>query len=437
MSMQGQSNRQVVVTGIGIVSPLGTGIEKFWENLSAGRSGVSTINLLKDSALPNNIGGEVKNFSAKELMKTKQRKSIKAMCRETQMGVCSATVALDDAGLGEGQTAVAPERLGIDFGANLMLSPPEILGRGAVSCCDEGVFEFHHERWGTTGLSNMEPLWLLLFLPNMPACHIGIYADCRGPSNSLTMAEASGGLAISEALRILARDSADVMVCGTTGTTLHAVQSMHAVMWDKLAGSLNGDPAKACRPFDLNRAGQVVSEGSATLIMEEEKHARERGAKIYGRILGAGAACVAAPQIAGNVREALKRSMLLALRDACLQPSDIGHVNCHAVGDPQGDVEEALAIHDVFGSLGDTVPVTALKSYWGNPGASCGTLEIVGSLLGLQHGVIVPTLNYETPDPLCRLNVVHGEPLKTTNKVFLKANVTRAGQASAVVIAGA
>lgn len=437
MSMQGKANRQVVVSGIGIVSPLGTSVEHFWENLSAGRSGISRIEILNASALPDHIGGEVKSFSAKALMKQKQRKSIKAMCRETQMGVASATIALDDAGFGEGQTAVAPERLGIDFGANLMLSPPEILQPGATACCDEGDNVFRHERWGTIGLSKMEPLWLLLFLPNMPACHIGIYADARGPSNSLTMAEASGGLAICEALRILERNHADVMICGTTGTTLHAVQTMHAVMWDKLSSSVDGDPSKACRPFDLNRSGNVVSEGSATLILEEEAHARQRGAKIYGKILGAGSACITTPEVKGDMRKALRTAMNLALRDACLQPSDIGHVNAHAIGDPQTDIEEALAIQDVFGSLGETVPVTALKSYWGNPGASCGTLEIVGSLLGLQHGVVVPTLNYETPDPKCRLNVVHGVPLKVTNKVFLKASVTRAGQASAVVVAGA
>lgn len=436
MSMQGKANRQVVVTGIGIVSPMGTSVQKFWENLSAARSGVTRIEVLKDSSLPDHIGGEVKNFSAKELMKQKQRKSIKAMCRETQMGVASATVALDDAGLGEGQKAVAPERLGIDFGANLMLSPPEILQPGATASCDEGSHVFRHEKWGTIGITKMEPLWLLLFLPNMPACHIGIYADARGPSNSLTMAEASGGLAICEAIRILERDDADVMICGTTGSTLHAVQSMHAVMWDKLAGAVDGDPSKACRPFDLNRAGNVVSEGSATLILEEEAHATQRGAKVYGRILGAGSACVTTPSVKGDMRRALQTAMKLALRDACLQPSEIGHVNAHATGDPQGDIEEALAIHDVFGSLGDTVPVTALKSYWGNPGASCGTLEIAGSLLGLQHGVVLPTLNYETPDPKCRLNVVHGAPLKVTNKVFLKASVTRAGQASAVVVTG-
>lgn len=440
MSKQGTSNRRVVVTGIGVISPMGNGIEAFWANLSAGRSAVTSFTLFGGSALPAHIGAQVKEFTdkpPKDLLKQRLRKSMKAMCREIQLGVVSATMALDVAGLGEGQTAVAPERLGIDFGANLMLSPPDVLGGAGMSCCDPGSVEFHADRWGDTGIKNMEPLWLLLYLPNMPACHIGIYADARGPSNSVTMAEASGNLAICEAIRILERDSADVMICGTTGTTMHAVQTMHAVMWEHMATAPGGDPTKACRPFDLNRTGQVVSEGSATLILEEEAHAVARGAKIYGRILGAGSACVATNPCEGNYRQALVQAMRLALNDACLQPSDIGHINAHGLGDPKVDIQESLAIHDVFGPLAETIPVTAFKSYWGNPGSSCATLEIVGSLLGLEHGVVMPTLNYETPDPQCRLNVVHGEPLKVTNKVFMKASVTRAGQASAVIVSGA
>lgn len=428
--MQGTSSRRVVITGMGVVSPMGIGLDKFWANLSEGKSGVTKLDVLNGSALPGHIGADVKNFSAKEWMKTKQRKSIKAMCREIQMGVCSATMALDDASLGENQKAVAPERLGIDFGANLMLSPPEVLMDAAVACSDEGNV-FHHEQWGTAGLGKMEPLWLLLFLPNMPACHIGIYADARGPSNSLTMAEASSGLAISEALRILERDSADVMICGTTGSTVHAVQSFHAVMWDKIADSINGDPGKACRPFDLNRQGQVVAEASSTLIMEDETHATNRGARTYGHVLGAGSCC-----IHNDFRKAFKNAMEMALNDAKLKPADVGHVNAHATGDPEADIIEAQAIHDVFGPLGATIPVTAFKSYWGNPGASCGTLEIIGSLLGLQHGVVMPTLNYETPDPKIGLNVVRGKPLPVTNKVFIKSNITRYGQASAVVMSG-
>jgi 3-oxoacyl-[acyl-carrier-protein] synthase II len=440
MSKLGTSKRRVVVTGIGIVSPLGNGIEAFWANLSAGRSAVTTLGLFGGSVLPDHIGAQVKEFTdkpPKELLKQRLRKFMKAMCREIQLGVVSATIALDVAGLGEGQTAVAPERLGIDFGANLMLSPPDVLGDAGLACCDPGTVDFHADRWGEIGLKNMEPLWLLLYLPNMPACHIGIYADARGPSNSLTMAEASGNLAICEAVRILERDSADVMICGTTGTTMHAVQTMHSAMWDHMATAPGGDPAKACRPFDLHRTGQVVSEGSATLILEDEDHAVARGAKLYGRVLGAGSSCVFSNSGPGHHRQALRQAMLLALNDAGLQPSDIGHVNAHGMGDPYADIQESLAIHDVFGPLAEKIPVTAFKSYWGNPGSSCGTLEIVASLLGLQHGVVMPTLNYETPDPQCALNIVHGQPLSVTNNVFLKISVTRAGQASAVVMSGA
>lgn len=434
------SKHQVVVSGMGLVTPLGIGLDAFWANLSAGRSGVGPVTIVNEAAIPGHFGGECREFTdkkARELIK--QKKSIKAMCREIQIGVASATLALTDAGLGEGQTAVAPERLGIDFGANLMQSPPEILFRAAYSCAEE-TGSFVHANWGTTGLRNMEPLWLLLFLPNMPACHIGIYADARGPSNSLTMAEASGCLAISESLRIMERDSADVMICGTTGTTLHAVKSMHAIMWEKMATleEAGGDPTKACRPFDRNRSGQVICEGSATLILEGEKHALDRGVKTYGRVLGAGAAFVSAfdDKDKMNIRKAMEMSMKNALRDAGVQPSEIGHINAHAMGDPAIDELEALAIHDVFGDLAEKVPVTALKSYWGNPGASCATMEIAGSLASLQHGVVLPTLNYETPDPKCRLNVVHGEPLKVSNKLFLKTSVTRVGQASAVVMSG-
>lgn len=434
-------SKRVVITGIGVISPMGIGIDKFWENLSAGRSGIGQISLFQGSEVPHHIGGEARDFTAKSAKEfIRQRKSIKVMCRDIQLGVAAATLAMDDAGLVEGQTIVAPERLGVDFGANLMLSPPDVLESAAVVCAKgengEHTGNFQPEHWGETGLRAMEPLWLLQYLPNMPACHIGIYADARGPNNSLTMAEASGNMALSEALRILERDAADVMITGTTGTTLHVVKSMHAVMWDKLADPGTGEPATASRPFDANRTGQVVAEGAATMILEDRDHAIQRGAKIYGELIGAGSGCVAHSPGLGNFRAALGLAMKNALRDAGLTPADIGHINAHGLGDPEVDAEEAAAIHDVFGPLAETVPVVAFKSYWGNPGSSCGTLEVIGSLMGLKHGVLPPTLNYETPDPKCRLNVVHGAALPMTNKVFLKLNVTRQGQACAVVMSG-
>lgn len=433
--MSQQSEKQVVITGIGIVSPIGVGVEEFTASLNAGRSGIAHVELLPYTPFPNNVAGEVKNFSASKYAKTKeQKKSIKVMCREIQLGVVSASLALDHAGIQDGQ--INPDRLGVDFGANLMLSPPEDLASGCYACLDEQTHEFQFNKWGKQGMGEMFPLWLLKYLPNMPACHIGIAADARGPNNSITLDEASGCLVLGEAFRVIARGHADMMISGATGTRLHAVKSIHASMWDKLADRTD-DPTKAVRPFDLHRTGQAVAEGACTLIVEEATHATKRGATVFGCMIGAGSSCVLGKDGKPNVRQSLTQAMRMALHDAGIGASEIGHINAHGIATAEGDRDEAAAIHDVFGADSERVPVTAFKSYLGNSGSGCGPLEIAASLIGLQQGVVLPTLNFETPDPTCRLNIVHGKPLPVTNKTFLKTNVTRMGQASAVVIRGA
>lgn len=430
-----QSERQVVITGIGVVSPIGIGIGDFWKGLASGTSGIRPTTTFPCAPEHCRIAGEVQNFVPSQFTKTReQKKALRVMCREIQLGFAAASLALDDAGIKEG--AIEPERLGVEFGANLMLSPPEDLAEAEAACSDPVTHEFNYDRWGEVGLGQMFPLWLLKFLPNMPACHIGIAADARGPNNSITIDEASANLVIGESLRVIARGHADVMITGSTGTRVHAVKSIHATMWDKLA-SFEDDPGSACRPFDRNRTGQVVGEGAGVLIVEDDSHARKRGAKIYGRILGAGCACVATLAGRGDTRRALAQAMRLALNDAGLKPQDIGHINAHGLATVEADRFEAQAIHDVFGDVAAKVPVTALKSYFGNCAAGCGALELAGSLAGLSHGLVPHTLNYRHPDPECALSVVAGEPRPVTNKTFLKINVTRMGQASAVVIAGA
>jgi 3-oxoacyl-[acyl-carrier-protein] synthase II len=282
----------------------------------------------------------------------------------------------------------------------------------------------------------MEPLWLLKYLPNMPACHISIALDARGPSNSITLDEASGNAAVGEGHRIVSRGHADVVVAGTTGARLHPMQSIHAAMWDEIAEE-DGPPETWSKPFDKHRTGQVVGEGAGTFVLEEESHARGRGATVYGEVLGFGSACVADRDGTPRPRRALALAMQAALRDAGLTPDDVGHVNAHGLGSRKTDQAEAAAIHDVFGSRGSTVPVTALKSYLGNAGPGCGTQELAASLLALRHGFVPPTLNYRTPDADCLLNVVHGERLATDNPVVLKLNVTRMGQATALVVRAA
>lgn len=436
MTTTGASNRQVVITGLGIVSPIGVGLEAFSANLQARRSGIDVVQLYQGLASPDNVGAEVKEFtdeSAKKVHLKDVRKSIKLMCREIQLGVAAALQAIGHGKLTDG--SVNHERLGVEFGANLMLSPPDALSSACTASCTDDKTEFDGERWGQQGLPSLEPLWLLKYLPNMPACHVGIAADARGPNNSLTLDDASGNTAIAEACRIVQRGSADVMITGTTGTSLHPMRTMHLALWPDFLATGPHQPAERSRPFDRHRTGMVVGEGAATLILEERAHAEKRGMAPFGLIKGFGSACVVDKHGVADFRKALAGAMRAALKDAGMSASQIGHINAHGLGWKQVDIEESRAIHDVFGDLASKVPVTACKSFLGNSGAAAGMLELISSLLALRQGVIPMTLNYDEPDPDCQpLNIVSGEPMATSNRVFLKVNVTRKGQASAVVV---
>ncbi len=436
MVSSSDNERRVAVTGIGIASPAGMSAAEFWTAVRDGHSGIATVDLFDGLALLGGIGGQVRAFtdeSAKREYLKPLRKNLKVMCREIQLGVAAALLSLDHARLSLDQ--IDHERLGVDFGANLMLSSPETLSDGCYEACDEAG-RFHMEGWGPAGIKKMEPLWLLRYLPNMPACHISIALDARGPSNSLTLDEASGNLTIAEARRIVRRGQADVMIAGTTGTRLHPVKSIHARQWEQLA-SRDVPPAEACRPFDRDRTGQVMAEGAASFVLEEEGSAVARGATIFGYIAGVGGSCVVQRDGTPQPRQALVNAMKMALKQAGLTPAQIGSINANGLGTIEDDILEAQAIHEVFGEFGSRVPVTAIKSVIGNPGASAGSLELAASVLGLKEGLIPPTLNYHHPDERCRLNVVHGEPLATKNPYVMKLSVTRMAQASVVIFRGA
>lgn len=432
-----ESDRRVVITGMGLVSPVGSTTEEFFSALTEGRCGISQVESLAATAFPGNYAGEVKGFDSstiKAVVPKRQRKFVRVMCREIQLGVTSASLAMESSGVDAEQ--IDHSRLGVEFGANQMFSPPWVLKMGCDECLDPTDGHFEYDRWGIDGLRGMEPLWLLKYLPNMPACHIGIIADARGPNNSLTLAEASGNLVLGEAFRVIKRNAADLMIAGTGGSRLNPIKTIHAAMWNELAEPCNG-PETMCRPFDADRNGQVPGEGACSLILEEESHARERGATIYGTLLSSGASCVVDRDGRADSFRAMVNAMQAALKSAGVAPEEIGHINAHGLGERQADAAESRAIAEVFGAVATSVPVTSLKGHLGNSGAACGTLEIAGSLLGLRAGVVPPTLNYQTPDPECPLNVVHGQPLATANKVFLNVNVTAQGQASAVVVCGA
>lgn len=424
--------RRVVVTGVGLISPLGNTPDELWSALSAGQSGVEELTSLPTENLSINSGGEARQFRGKiddfgplEAAQKKQiRKGLKVMCREIQMGVAAAQRALADAGLGADD--YDNERTGVVYGSDYIMTLPDEFTDGIKNCIDGDGFRF--ERWAEQGLPQVTPLWLLKYLPNMPASHIAIYNDLRGPNNSLTLREASANLAISEAFTTIARGSADRIIAGATGTRLHPLRTVHVALQEELA---TGDsPHSLSRPFDQNRQGSVLGEGAGALILEELTVAQERGAKIWGEIVGYGSSTVLALNGLAHRGKAIANAVNLSLRSSNLDASDVGHIHAHGIGTQQGDIEEASALVEVFGPK--TPPVVAAKSYFGNLGAGSGVVETIASLMALENDSLFPILNYETPDPACPITAASGGA--SPGGSFVNINVSPQAQASAVLI---
>jgi 3-oxoacyl-[acyl-carrier-protein] synthase II len=306
---------------------------------------------------------------------------------------------------------------------------PEDFTSGIQRCIGpDGKFDFN--RWALEGMPQLTPLWLLKYLPNMPASHVAIYNDMRGPNNSITLREASSNLSVGEACRTIQRGHADLMVAGATGTRVHPMKMVHVVSQEEVAGN-GAEPTRASRPFDLHRTGMVVGEGAGAVVLEELAAAVARGAKIYGEVIGTSSSSVADRHRVAHRRQALVNAMKGALRDADVSPKDVGHIHAHGLSTRSSDVEEASAIQEIFGDV--PVPVTAAKSYFGNLGAGSGLVELIASLLAMEHGELFPVQNYETPDPQCRLKIVTTKGT-SPGKMFLNINVTPQGQAAAVLV---
>jgi 3-oxoacyl-[acyl-carrier-protein] synthase II len=402
------------------------------------RSGVQVLSSIPTDHFPSDFGGECSEFTGSienfgPLEKKLQRsikKGLKLMCREIQLGVAAAQLAIADAGLSPENHD--PTRIGTLFGSDYIITSPFEFIQGIENCLDsERRFEF--KNWAEKGLPKVEPLWLLKYLPNMPASHVAIYNDLRGPSNSLTVREASPNLAVSEATTIIQRGSADMMLAGSTGSRIHPLRTVHVALQEQLAdrnsAAAGGDPTRACRPFDVDRNGMVLGEGSGVLVLEELSSAQNRGAKIFGEVVGYGSSSVANSKGVANYRTAFSNVLQGALETSGLKPGDIGHVHAHGLSTPKCDREEAVAINQVLGKT----PVTAAKSYMGNLGGGCGMVEIVASIMALQNDSLFPVLNCEQLDDKCPISVVR-EPGTSPGDCFMNVNITPQGQASSVLI---
>lgn len=428
--------RRVVITGIGVISPLGSTKESLWDALSQRRSGVTPLSG-PNGGLPVRFGGETPQFTGdidnfgpldKEQKKA-IRKGLKVMCRECQMGVAAAQWALADAGMK--LDSVNPDRTGISFGADYMLSVPEEFSAGIMHCLDEhGQFQF--ARWGTEGLTQMSPLWLLKYLPNMPASHLAIYNDFRGPNNSITMREAAANMALGEAYQIIVRGGADVMLVGATGTRLHSMKTIHALQQEEVHPN-DGDPTTASRPFDRDRRGAVLGEGAGAIVIEDLATAQARGATIYGEVLSAASSAVAGLRLVAQRDRAMRNVLESVLQAAKATPDDVGHLHAHGLSTQTCDADEAWAIQQIFATRSKPLPVTAAKSYFGNLGAGSGMVELIASLLAMQNNQLFPVLNYTTPDPECPVAVVRDGDAQP-GASFINLSVTPQGQASAVMV---
>lgn len=429
--------RRVVITGMGLISPLGNTKEDLWEALVAGRSGVGPIERLPAKHLPVQCAGEVRNFSGsiddfgplEKDQKRNIRKGLKVMCREIQMGVAAAQLALHDAGLKLGE--YDPDRTGAVYGSDYILTDPDEFTEGVRRCLKTGN-EFDFGLWAQEGMPQVTPLWLLKYLPNMPASHIAIYNDLRGPNNSITLREASANLAVAEAYSTIARGHADIMLAGATGTRLHPLRTVHVALQEELAKG-NGLPETLSRPFDLDRQGMVIGEGAAAVVVEDLETAQQRGATILAEVVGFGSSAVMDRQGLGKFGKALENVMRQALLKAGMEPDRLGHLHAHGLSTRRCDCEEAAAIEAVFGYRQEPVPVTAAKSYMGNLGAGGGVVELIASVMALENHQLFPILNYEKPDPECPIAAVRSLDTPPGDS-FLNVNVTPQGQASAVLV---
>jgi 3-oxoacyl-[acyl-carrier-protein] synthase II len=419
--------REVVITGLGIVSPIGVGRDQVWQAISTRTSGVREIPQLAAAGWIAPFGGEVLDFDPKEFIQP--RKSIKVMSREIQLASAAAEMAWQDAALAE--AAIDADRFGVIGAAGLLYCELQELDQPFRSWVQQEDFDI--EQWSRLAMGEMYPLWMLKYLPNMPACHIGIRYDARGPNNTIAQGDVSSLMAIAEAAEMIRRDLADVMIVGGTGSRINVTDLMwHAgARLARDGASINGagEPAAICRPFDLNRSGMVYGEGAAEFVLESRDHAERRGVRPLARIAGSASRYEPTAESQAPLGEAIQRAIRAALAAARLESFHVGHVNAHGNSTREDDRAEARAIRLALGN----VPVSAPKSFFGNLGHGSGAVELAVSLVALANGVVPPTLNYETPDPECPVNVV-AAPLAAESRTFVALNHNTLGQATAVVV---
>ncbi len=376
--------RKVVVTGLGLISPVGTGKEKFWQALLEGRSGIKRIEAFDPSDFDSQIAGEVRDFDVEKFL---SRKEARRMDRFSQFAVCASMMAIEDAGLDV--TRVDRNLIGVILGS----------GIGGIK-----TFEDQHKVLLEKGPSKVSPFFIPMMIVNMGAANVAIQLGLRGPNSCVSTACEASTHALGEALRIIQLGEADWMIAVGAEASITPI-SLAGFCAMKALSVRNDEPERASRPFDRDRDGFVMAEGAAALLLEAEEVARKRGARIYAELKGYASTCdayhITAPDPEGS---GAARAMLLALQDAGIGPEEVDYINAHGTSTPLNDRMETLAIKRAFGEHAYSLKISSIKSMVGHLLGAAGAIEAAATVLAVYHGIIPPTINLENPDPECDLD---------------------------------
>jgi len=391
--------RRVVVTGVGVMSALGTGLEKNWDALLKGESGIDRITRFDASDLPTQIAGEVKDFIAEDFI---DKKEIKKMDLFIQYSIAAATMAMEDAGLEINEDNA--ERVGVVVGAGLGGLP---------------TIEKYHEAMSEGGYKKISPFFIPMLIINLAPGQISMKFGAKGPNVSSVSACATGTHSIGDAYHMIKRGDADAMIAGGCESTITPL-GIAGFNVMKALSTRNDDPTRASRPFEKGRDGFIMAEGSGILILEEYEMAKQRGAKIYAEVSGYGltsdAYHLTAPAPGG---EGAARCMKMALNTAGLNPEAVDYINAHGTSTPFNDLYETMAIKTTLGEHAKKVMVSSTKSMTGHTLGAAGGIEAVYSVLAIDRGAVPPTINYEEPDPECDLDYVPNQAREAEVKVAM------------------
>jgi beta-ketoacyl-acyl-carrier-protein synthase II len=405
--------KRVVITGIGAVTPLGNDAFTTWEKIKNGVSGIAPITRIDSEKFNVKVAGEVKNFVPAEYI---DHKEVRRMARFTHLAIAASKMAVEDSGIEIGKDVEA-ERVGVWIGS----------GIGGL---DE--FEEQHKRFMDKGPKRVSPFIIPMFIPDMASGRVSIELGAKGINNCSVTACASGANSIGDAFRVIQNGDVDMMVTG--GSEAAITEMTIAGFANMTALSTNLDPKTASRPFDKNRDGFVIAEGSGIVILEELEHALARGAKIYGEIVGYGATGDAyhittpAPNGEGG-----QRAMKLALSDAKISPEEVDYINAHGTSTGYNDLYETIAIKEVFGGHAQKLSVSSTKSMTGHMLGAAGAIEAIFSLFTIKDGIIPPTINYETPDEELDLDYVPNVAKKSSVDVVLSNSLGFGGHNATLI----